>query len=352
MHKYKKIISICIISIMDIEIEYQQWILSQNIVKLLLSKCEGNNTKKCKYEAYNIIERWFLWLLNKNVKHEWSTIYHHTVIDDDLNQKMISEIVEKKILSKNDAIEFTKNVLNMVDRFLKNKPTSSAEVHGKSYKSFSIEIADDTYKRLKSVEGITDRDILKMRMRYRTVIERGQTWSMPRVVYDTWYKNHGVTIEGFASPINSKMLGKKGAHFCSLFYDTDEPFGSIGSFFKLDDKYLSGAIAANPPFVPSLMDMTIESINRYILRAKELGNKLTIYSVVPLWEDAGWFQEMIKSDNLIFIYILQPRKYYFDYKEKDIVANFKSVIMVFSTHNIRSDKFYDVIDAFLIKDKN
>lgn len=60
-------------------------------------------------------------------------------------------------------------------------------------------------------------------------------------VLDVLHTHFGTCMECFASPLNCRW-----PRFCSLFADTDAPFGSVGSFFKFTPS--RGSFEANPPF--------------------------------------------------------------------------------------------------------
>lgn len=60
-------------------------------------------------------------------------------------------------------------------------------------------------------------------------------------VLDVLNEHFGTCMECFASPLNCRW-----PRFCSLFIDTDAPFGSLGSFFEFQPS--RGSFEANPPF--------------------------------------------------------------------------------------------------------
>lgn len=64
-------------------------------------------------------------------------------------------------------------------------------------------------------------------MRYDIYSEFG-SWNIPRAVYDVLF-NAGFMMEGFASPLDSQLLGRAPyVKYCSVFPDTDKYFGSQG----------------------------------------------------------------------------------------------------------------------------
>ena len=74
--------------------------------------------------------------------------------------------------------------------------------------------------------------ILIMLLRYESISSKYQQWGIPSEFYKVLYQNHNIRFEGFTSPLNSGLIiYGDDTYFCSLFYDTDLYFGSIGNFF-------------------------------------------------------------------------------------------------------------------------
>jgi hypothetical protein len=96
-------------------------------------------------------------------------------------------------------------------------------------------------------------------------------------------------LECFASPLNSTY----GRH-CSAFPDTDEYFGSIGSFF--DFFPTSGSFEVNPPFVLALMVAMNQHISALFEAAK---GPLSFVVVVPVWADETFFLQLCAHPQLV-----------------------------------------------------
>ena len=142
----------------------------------------------------------------------------------------------------------------------------------------------------------TTNDVLRMLMRYYTLMaDGGQQWGMTSETFERLYAR-GVRLECFASPLNRKLVGgtapqnpqselkfsdgitgfKRGVptpHYCSLFVDTDAPFGSLGNFFHTDFPTLyaaalvdhgNGSIQLNPPFVEDILLKAAEKSLSYL----------------------------------------------------------------------------------------
>jgi hypothetical protein len=67
-------------------------------------------------------------------------------------------------------------------------------------------------------------------LRYQALGGGGFQCAIPPPVFSCLEELWGITCEGFASPFNCRMSARR---YCSAFPDTDDCFGSLGSFFKL-----------------------------------------------------------------------------------------------------------------------
>ncbi|SDH00874.1 PCIF1 family methyltransferase [Psychroflexus sediminis] len=108
------------------------------------------------------------------------------------------------------------------------------------------------FVRSKTDEETAANAVLRSALRYASIYAETRHIGPPQRVYDLFY-DWGIRNEGFASPFNARLLGKPGAQFYSLFKDTDEIFGSAGSFFNLDQPKNPGQWCLDPPFTTELM---------------------------------------------------------------------------------------------------
>ncbi len=120
--------------------------------------------------------------------------------------------------------------------------------------------------------------VLRASLRYASIYSETRHIGPAQVVYDDFYK-WGVRNEGFASPFNARLLGKKEAQFYSLFEDTDGIFGSGGSFFLLEKPQNPGHWCLDPPFLKETMDRADGYIGRWRVQYPEI----SILLIVPAW---------------------------------------------------------------------
>ena len=190
-------------------------------------------------------------------------------------KKMISEYNEKKIKLSPDIIsniikEFIKaetqfiKVNNDFNKMIKNTIVNinkQVECNIKldnnnfiiKYRDY-IKIIDANryYKLMKNYERPFPYDMIRMILRYSIFDTSSQQWSIGIDLYENISELFDISFETFASPLNFNMY-----RFCSLFYDTDNLFGSVGSFYNLNCENLLlqniKGVFFNPPYLPILM---------------------------------------------------------------------------------------------------
>lgn len=133
-------------------------------------------------------------------------------------------------------------------------------------------------KDLLSRNEINDGDVAIMHTRYKSVGASGQYTMTPRVVIDYLEKNYDIKYEGFGAPFNVDT-----DEFCSLMFDVDLPFGSMGPFSWKQLVRKTGNWSINPPFTEYIFELTITSI---IKACETLGPADTtqFHVLFPGWE--------------------------------------------------------------------
>ena len=124
--------------------------------------------------------------------------------------------------------------------------------------------------------------------RYQTIQGHGFQAAVAEPAFEVLNQDMGVTLECFASPLNSTYLT-----FCSAFADTDVSFGSLGSFFGLNP--LEGSFEANPPFVLEVMDHMVTHIEKLLISSE---GPMSFVVVVPAWEEARFHTLLSQSPHL------------------------------------------------------
>mgnify|MGYP003686087907 CR=1 FL=1 len=106
----------------------------------------------------------------------------------------------------------------------------------------------------------------------------GLQWNVTSDFMNILKRKLKVDMELFASPINVYP----GNRFCSLFYDVDKYFGSLGDFIKNIDG-ITGVFEANPPFIEIIQNTYVD---RLIARMELNDDPLCAITVMADWKDS------------------------------------------------------------------
>ena len=86
-----------------------------------------------------------------------------------------------------------------------------------------------------------------------------------------------LNFECFASLINNTF-----DHYCSIYYDLERYFGSVGSFFNLIP--LKGTFGFNPPYQKDIINNGIKNLFNYL---NDTTDELTFIITIPIWDLEG-----------------------------------------------------------------
>jgi len=130
--------------------------------------------------------------------------------------------------------------------------------------------------------------VFALLLRYKTIHGHGFQAACSPEVFRVLHKTLKVTMECFASPLNTFF-----ATHCSAFGDVDGAFGSIGSFASF--KPTRGAFEVNPPFVPSVLNEAAAWCESLLDRAEKAKQPLTFVFVMPGWKETRAFEVLTAS---------------------------------------------------------
>lgn len=321
----------------DLEQEFQR---KETTFKILSYLSSYTSTRKGRTEVKNILERF---LLNSASTCPPDKVYFHTKKSSFLFQNMKRELKEKKI--DVDFSEVMKKIRIMIKTYLNKTFSDNADVRKFKetfkYRNFNFRLSR---RRFFVLRKRSDYDIMKMILRYASIISTSQQWNLPLCWYRAIENNFGIDIEGFASPLNSQtILISPEKKFCSLFYDTDKPFGSIGNIFDLTHRQLQGKIMVNnPPYIIEIMERLVDKQEEWLSKTQ-----LTIFMTVAGWEDAEYLDKAKKSKYLIDFKKFEPGKHFYETEKKGqvikIIASFSTYVFYFSSKDTTfPDKFKQV----------
>lgn len=349
---------------MSIEQELIRYGITTTLEKLYKPK-----DKHKRYQYLNCLERWVL-----SSAMDSDAVYHNTNTKDAVNQKFISELSEKKITLRliNQILSTVKDNLclkspvvlqNNTHPFVDKATDSQGWIvnieikHGKNVR-IKIQMSKQRYAVLQLYEK---EPLTRMFLRYSTLINRGQQWALPHAQFKHLVEHYGVNHEGFASPLNSGILSlNTNGKFCSLFKDTDEVFGSIGSFFdqtlytdpvdligleKINIEEKKEKVkelppkhwVVNPPFIISVMGRTTDKILSELDTASDLNVGVMVVYILPSWTDFDGYTKIQNSKFLKHVQHMEKKKHFFEHMGDKIIVNSKNTIFVLDTYEERKD---------------
>lgn len=171
-------------------------------------------------------------------------------------------------------------------------------------------------------------DLLKVFLRYQSILPYGDQWAVPRSFYSA-LEEFGFTYEAFASPFNSNFLQlavNNGTPFSfgSVFLDTDQYFGSQGSFFALSHPLPSLRLVVNAVFTPTLLHRTITKMEELLS-----GGPVTIQFNGPGTLES--YPALRDSPFLRGSVVIPPRQMIYYFKDVPRVSKFPSLFVFLSS---------------------
>lgn len=164
--------------------------------------------------------------------------------------------------------------------------------------------------------------------------------ALPQGVFNYLQSEYGLECECFASPLNRYA---KIQHYCSQFTDTDEPFGSLGSFFDYWPE--EGAFECNPPFVEECMIRNIKHVLECLKKAEEAKKPLTFFIIVPAWKDDCESYRLTTENDYKVLEIEMKKDDYF-------YRNGMAHQMDYTVMDLHSDSLLLVLQTSEAKEKN
>jgi len=382
-----------------LEIEYNRYTIYKSLIKNIETILNINDTfeynKRKKYENKNIIERFILECINHGmsphincidqslnddksivndtktnniIDTDYTSLYKHIFFNSILNNsinlsniyyfnKMISEYNEKKIkITPEITVSIINEFIKAEEQFVKlnndfKKMIETQIINLNKQIECSIKLENDTYfiikykdytkiinlnryyKLMKNYDKPFPYDMIRMILRYSIFDTSSQQWSIGIDLYENISYLFDISFETFASPLNFNMY-----RFCSIFYDTDNIFGSVGSFYNLTCENLLlqniKGVFFNPPYLPILMKKcSLQCLN--ILDEMNKNNKdFTIFSFLPNWEDALYIKSLIQSKYIVDYKIVNKGNYILQEKDKGklITGTFDLLVIVLNSN--------------------
>ncbi len=89
--------------------------------------------------------------------------------------------------------------------------------------------------------------------------------------------DYNLNFECFASAINNTF-----PNFCSIYWDLEKYFGSVGSFFNIIP--IKGTFGFNPPYQKDIIETGVHKLFNFLEQTTE---NLTFIITIPIWDSYG-----------------------------------------------------------------
>jgi hypothetical protein len=337
--------------------EYARVLTSRKIQKEFTSYiCKNVKNKKkkqkCISEFKNILERMMISMANSPNKTS-DPVYRNCDLRHVYVKKAIDEMVDKRKfsnlnLTKNIAIDIFNNIIKphihdfiitsqFPDTNIKHMIITKDKI---IYKNIVMPV---TRTILAVLRRYKKQHVLAMMLRYASILVMGQQWGVPPSQYDLLYKKYNVRYEGFASPLNSRLMGKKDAKFCSLFKDTDKHFGSLGPFFNVNMLKPNGIKenpinwTVNPPYVDSILVASAKKVHKTCINADKANIEFMAFFIMPGWEDSECYKILDNSRFKRRKFKFIRDTYFYEYQNKNIIGKFTSYVFILDTYKTTID---------------
>lgn len=236
---------------------------------------------------------------DKHCEYTYRVFEYNQPINPDLEIERI-KLIKENGLHGTDVIENINENRNTLDPILPNNITIDYSKYEHMsgnvkyidehivYKNIKLKIIPKLYKKInKDYDGNSpvDIDTLIWCLYYRYYNLASVNNALLSVLPEKYLeleKKHNACCELFSSFFNHTLK-----HFCSLFYDLEQYFGSRGNHFNFIP--IRGFYLSNPPFTESIMTRATVRM----LSSLDQNNKIRFFVTVPIWDKEGkeWVNE-------------------------------------------------------------
>jgi hypothetical protein len=239
------------------------------IKRILIDYCSLYNIENLDNKINNIITD--LYIAYEDVLTKLS---HYEVLNNEVliyKNETICDRNNKKILFYNFHISNNNKICNKLSNIINNI-------------MIPIEQYNEMKNRYNGKDYLMDTIIWIILFRYQLLSSNNNQLAVIPSVYNKMINDFDLSVECFASAINSSLN-----HFCSIYYDVEKYFGSIGNFFNIIPK--RGVYSFNPPYQ---YDVISNGIYKIINHMEESNEKLAFIITIPIWDNEG---KQIMMDN-------------------------------------------------------
>jgi len=140
-----------------------------------------------------------------------------------------------------------------------------------------VKIYDKLVNSYTGPKGKVDEYLWAIVFRYQLLGSNNHQLAVLPNIMETMTNDYGLNFECFASAINSTY-----PRYCSIYYDIEKYFGSVGSFFNITP--LKGTFGFNPPYQKDIIEL---GINKLFYFLDKTTYPLTFIITIPIWDTIG-----------------------------------------------------------------
>ena len=284
----------------------------ETLITILKDMCKYNNMIK---DVDSKIEKVIILLksiyseeLNNMEKYKNSNLFNYN--------KTNYKIVKSKYMNERTNTEFYK--LNIIiDYIIKDKRLLNI--------LNNIIIPVPIYNRLEAKytgpKNKLDEYIWGILYRYQLLGSNNHQLAVLPSIMKEMKKDFSLDFECFASTINSMAT-----NYCSIYYDLERHFGSVGSFFNITP--LNGTFGFNPPYQKDIITLGCTRL----LELLQDNSDLSFIITIPIWDTEG--RKIMKD-----LYNNELEKQNIDYGDLEIMTTIRQSPFLKKIKMIPKEKF-------------
>ncbi len=189
----------------------------------------------------------------------------------------------KNILFYNFHINNTNKICNKLTNII-NNIMIPVEQYNEMKNRYKYPMDNPIDNPMDDLDNHMDKIIWIILFRYQLLSSNNNQLAVIPKVYNKMIIDFDLSVECFASAINTSL-----DYFCSIYYDVEKYFGSLGNFFNIIPK--RGVYSFNPPYQ---FDVISNGILKIINHMESTQDKLAFIITIPIWDNEG---KQIMLDN-------------------------------------------------------
>jgi hypothetical protein len=281
--------------------EYRNFVISSELEEYVKTATTNISMHR---EVLNGIERILMHRYNQqtNIGETEIELFQVSPESDEINVKFYEEMEKKKITIGKDVVLKINELCEKYESVNCGNELPKIIDEKVVYNKFSADVFPRFLMRVEESGIVLATTSL---MRYTASYMRGQHFGPPVSVTNYLYDNFGLRGEGFASPFNSRLMGKKGTSVCSLFSDVDMPLGTIGSFYTITMGDHAKVWTVDPPYIEKLLTQACIIVDE----ALRTTPNMTVFLLFPDWETLEDLDKIESSEFLVHAFDLPKNEH-------------------------------------------